>query len=504
MKFIMFLKRTLLILCIIFITNNTNAQEYKDKVFDEEEVINSPMANINSSSPGLRFQDIKRGVLQFWTNNEMGEYFKSTGLLINTVNNTYDNNNQKVYILVGSHYIKPSVGKNIDIWLSFDYELPDENTSDEHRIDAENELHIQRLYKTPVKTVVSDVDADVCLLEADFSDVPLSIHKAFVNSFAAGWNLHPDYVNKGFNIISHPGSGPKKKLHDYSGHITVSNGRRDGWGKRHKQIGLTHYDWPNQQGKVIDGSCGTSLLDNKGLSFAVTEHPGLNTVWFSLLENVWMNNYDNAGANTLGLMHYLDPGNTWISSVPGGYLKDLIQYPSVVDYDLEVNNTPKTKEINMNSMDFFNFPDFGRTAKEVLADGILPTTPNTGEIIMYLTPTSNPNYLLYGVTYEDDMSFYESIFKSNSWVSGENPFNIDNFPTNNNGISDDLKQGLLSHFCSIHGSTVNFEGFRDFNFNANIHLQAKSGTTAKVRAIKLPDMMPYNAVELFEPARLAN
>ncbi|HBK84281.1 MAG TPA: hypothetical protein DDZ41_11935, partial [Flavobacterium sp.] len=61
--------------------------------------------------------------------------------------------------------------------LSFDYELPDEVTIDNYS-EKHNAFHIERLYKTPVKVLVSEINSDISLLEVDFSNIPLSIHKA--------------------------------------------------------------------------------------------------------------------------------------------------------------------------------------------------------------------------------------------------------------------------------------------------------------------------------------
>ncbi|MES2776960.1 MAG: hypothetical protein V4722_22475, partial [Bacteroidota bacterium] len=496
MKFSTPLKKTLFIICCIATTHKTYAQEYNDYI--PTSLPNySEMTNVNSSLVKGRFQDIKRGVIQFWTENP--RLLKSTGILINTV----DNNDKKAYILTSQHYLESSVGDVFDIWLSFDYELPNEVTPDDYQ-DSHQAFHIERLYKTPVKILVSEINSDITLLEVDFSDIPLSIHTAFTNSFAVGWNLHPDYKNQGFHVISHPRFAPKKIVYDYNSYISLSgtrDPRQNSAIPPRKFIGLSQNSFaPNSGDQLAIGCCGGSLLDKNGLSFAVSKSHG-GTAWFSLLENVWINNYDNAGINTLGIMHYLDPGSTWISSIPGGYLKDLISNPVDVNYDLEVTNAPKTKTINLNARSLFY--GLKNTTSIVLLPGILPAASNSEGIIMYLTPNTNPNLLLYGVTYGGNMSSYQSMFKGNSWESGENPFNIPNFPINKNGYSGDFKQGLLAHFSNIHHQETDFQGLKDFNFDATINIQAESGI-AKVRAIKLPDMMPYNAVELFEPARLAN
>ncbi|HBK84280.1 MAG TPA: hypothetical protein DDZ41_11930, partial [Flavobacterium sp.] len=99
-------------------------------------------------------------------------------------------------------------------------------------------------------------------------------HKAFVNSFATGWNLHPDYHNKGFHSISHPRYAPKKIVYDYTGSVELSSTRDPRQNSSippRKFIGLIQNSFtPDIDGQMMIGCCGASLLDKNGLSFAVS------------------------------------------------------------------------------------------------------------------------------------------------------------------------------------------------------------------------------------------
>ncbi|HBK84282.1 MAG TPA: hypothetical protein DDZ41_11940, partial [Flavobacterium sp.] len=117
MRYILnFLKHLFLILFFFVADYKTCAQEYNDYIPTQAPNY-SEMTNVNSSLAKGRFQDIKRGVIQFWTQNP--RLLKSSGILLNSVSN----NNDRAYILTSQHYLKPIAGNDSTIWLSFDYEL---------------------------------------------------------------------------------------------------------------------------------------------------------------------------------------------------------------------------------------------------------------------------------------------------------------------------------------------------------------------------------------------
>jgi hypothetical protein len=521
--------RKLVLLALLFLFCVAQSQEAKDdinfigKSKDKEDL----SITINASSTHNIFQDIKRGVSMFHFPERKEDEHRliSTGTIINTIKNSYAEDGSRIVLLSAAvhnlGFDNPlNVGDDLIFYMSFDNEtsrnIEPSSNYEQYKNDL-SEIFIHRLWKTKVKILVLDKEADIVLLEVNFGntdeDPSLEQHLGFLNTYALGWNLHPYKNAKNFTNISHPRGDHKKIFQAYNSKLgsrtknyyldtivpkkfmTLKNSLFDF--ALNPLLLTDEYVWRNRAGKISVGASGSSLLDSSGKAIAILHT--LRSSW-SLLENSWALSRDNSIPD---LRKYLDPDETWISSVPGGYLKDLIPNSSEINFDLEVNNNPKTKTININAVDFFDFIEFNNTTTTVLADGILTAESNTEEVIMYLTLNSDPNFLLYGVTYNGNMSLFETIFKGNSWEQGENPFEILNFPTNNIDDSDDIKNSILAHLRSVASQGVSFLRLRGYNFDSKLHLASKSGT-AKVRAIKLPNQMPYNAVELFEPERFAN
>ena len=508
------------------ITQSQEAKETINFIGKSKDRIDGSI-NINASSTRNIFQDIKRGVSMFHFPERIADEHRliSTGTIINTIKNSYAEDGSRIVLLSAAvhnlGYNNPlNVGDDLILYMSFDNETSRNIEASSNYEGYKNdliEIFIHRLWKTKVKILVLDKEADIVLLEVNFGntndDPTLEQHLGFLNTYALGWNLHPYKNPKNFTNISHPRGDHKKIFQAYNSEVgsQIKNYYLDTTVPKkfmtlknslfndaiHPLTFADEYVWRNRAAKISVGASGSSLLDSSGKSIAVLHT--LISSW-SLLENSWALSRDNSIPD---LRKYLDPDETWISSVPGGYLKDLIPNSSEVNFDLEVSSNPKIKTININPVDFFDFIEFNNTTTTVLADGILTAESNTEEAIMYLTLNSDPNFLLYGVTYNSNMSLFETIFKGNSWEQGENPFEILNFPINNIDDSDDIKNSILAHLRSVASQGVGFLRLRDYNFDAKLHLASKSGT-AKVRAIKLPNQMPYNAIELFEPERFAN
>ena len=110
----------------------------------------------------------------------------------------------------GERYNNIQLGQEYEVYLSFDYEspvdkIPEDATEEQSHYNRLRRLMINRLWKTTVRIVALDAEADSVLLEAKFgntaNDTPLDEHLAFSNSYALGWSQHPNYRVKVFSIF---------------------------------------------------------------------------------------------------------------------------------------------------------------------------------------------------------------------------------------------------------------------------------------------------------------
>ena len=485
--------------------------------------------NVNASNTQYEFQDIKRGVCIFHFPNREGaandHKLISTGTIINTVKNSYnDDGSRTVLFLAAAHNLGNifssstnddntiKVGDELTFYMSFDYESSRANEPLDNFEPYRTELStiaIHKLWKTKLKVLVLDKDADIVLLELKFDNslenISLDNHLAFFNTYALGWTLHPEIKNGSITNISHP-RGDHKKIFQGKNKLRFFFLDENTYKKSKvpkKFIVFFENQWRNGAGKLRVGSSGSSLLDNNGKSFAVLHT--LFSVW-SPLENSWILSNDSPSNTSLGLGKYLDPDQTWISSVKGGYLKDLNKNPSDTDFDLTVTTNAKNAQIDLKGINFFNFFSNETTTDITLKDGLLPSTSyNSNKVILTVTPYERQDFLLYGSYYNDEVANNAPnniIFKGEQW-NPKTPYDNTIYSTNRHNNSRDIKNGILQYLKVLGETGPAFKALSTFNFKANIAIQTQS-ETEKIRAVKLPYMMPFNAVELFDEEQFDN
>ncbi|MES2776959.1 MAG: T9SS type A sorting domain-containing protein [Bacteroidota bacterium] len=409
-----------------------------------------------------------------------------------------------------------------NIYMSFEYEISSATNRGTQTFDGPV---IARTYPVPIVPVFSDPAADIALWEIDADKIDdTQLKQVLQNAYASGWTLHPSPWNKDYINISHPEGDHKKIFTNPSGYapgiidrsfsyITDVN---VGPYLNFRQFGG---DWNSTNAGPQSGSSGSAMYDISdaknsvaGIFFAGSNHLAM----ISLLENSWRL------SDQRGLQNFLDPAQTFISSVPGGYLHDLIPNGQA-PFDVHLNaNGVYEKDYRLNVTRYFDnntFKPVGRMKELLFGAGILGSTGDA-DVYLTVTPRDNAGILLYGVKYNPLTSNATTNFKGTSWKADVPPVNsfpvsfelsslansVSGNPSSNikkllwEYIRPRVKGDLRGTFENGVRSAVASELAVNVRLSRlNDHLSAIS----TVRAIKLPDEMPINAVEFFEPGKFA-
>jgi len=444
--------------------------------------------NINEQN-GAILQDYKRAVVVIFTFSD-GKWRRGTGELINTVQNTFATNKRKYFILTANH-----VGGNDPIYISFNYEMA-------HSLNRGNDVtdrYITKVYQIPIAQKKLDRGSDLALLEVDIDAMLANPQEyedpedVFYNAYALGWDLNPKFRNENLANISHPRGDVKKLFINPEKINFLSNYHAVYHDLRNKKV--IEFDGP-WDGAAFQqrGSSGSGLIDKhsgKVLAVCIAGNTRsgieLGKSRFSSITNSWIDYDDISGFN-----NFLDPNNTWISTIEGGYHKDLIPTLSIIDFDLNLNNNKIEKNIGtLNAIDFYRFELDRNPNEQILGDGILIAEDETlsQDQDIVLTLNAENDDLLYESHYDvASASTQTTTFKGKS----NNAFLLTRMQ---------LKNQLIQHLRKFNNTVAfisSLERLSTFSID-NVKMGIKTNIgTAQVRAVKLPYMMPYNGRELFE------
>ena len=121
------------------------------------------------------------------------------------------------------------------------------------------------------------------------------------------------------------------------------------------------------------------------------------------------------------------------------------------------------------------------------------TPDNTIVLTLYTNEVGYDSEILYQAEYDNDMSGFQTVFKGKPV-----PYDPSNPYSPIDDTSTFLDNNILNYMRNKANHSQQIKKLSKFNIEASIGIKTTDGT-AQVRAIKLPDMMPYNARELFEP-----
>ena len=471
----------------------------------------------NQNSP--KFQDIKRAVCQIYYPLENGSFESGTGVLVNTVKNTYASNKRTIYIITNDRFAEVV---SDTLFLSFNYEMPHDTIVGNNQ---ENR-NITKVYKVPFVKKVSNPIADLSLIELEVSEEEINNPKSpLYNAYAIGWelNYYEEFEESGLITIHHPSEDSKKidlSNNQLSERTKFVNGiSSEGDIITQSILGL----FPTFPNYFPDyGSVGSPLIDaiDEGLigikkSIVTVPNLSIEASYFSAIENSWYKNDENQP----GFIHYLDPNYTWMSSIPGGYLKDLISMETIRDshyiftpLESDTYTSVTIKNLNLIINEAFIFNNIRR--EEILGAGIKKKN-NNSEDVVYLV-LRYENFLIYavklglynespnqkpfqGVPLDAEIPFDKSILDI-YYNSDEAGFNSSNFKVN-----------LLRFYIYQNQGNPNFRGFIDelneiryLDIGISLNASDNKDTHPDIQAIRIPFHMPYNAIELFRTESLQN
>ncbi len=506
--------------------------------------------NYNVNHPkAVDFQNEKKGVciLAYLSPSNSKTSF-ATGMLVNSIENSFDGN-KKIYLLTAAHVKLPTGKHLIDedgnpynianhvknfTYISFDFEVADpnknytkldealvnsaafqnsyphylENTlnnSIEH-FDSDEKTKIRSFWKVKIKSRLQDFDSDIALYEIVPEGWQIENSEIMQYVYTLGWDVHRRNIDESLEgakanvtLIGHPQADLKKisfsdlKLSYFENGMfePLSRTSQTGLFRTYNRIyqRLSDANFTGERG----ASGSPMLLFNKKVnSVYISSEPETPSYLATLLENSWylLSKRIILDSEDQDLMTVLDPQQTWISSVNGGYLNELIENPPYSQdfFDLTVSASNRiVSAIDLQASDFFYFlntniseNDHRLLREKTLGDGILlkPNTSllNNQEIRLMLRSDDD---IIYEKNYTNSTSTIFKVF------NGQNNSNIKNNILNlmrNNGFENVDELQILSEF--------------EIN-DMELSIETNQGE-AKVRAIKLPLQMPYNAREIFE------
>lgn len=480
-------RQGILSIILLIMSNNLIAQD----IFYLSETIRASTStiNINHSSASLA-QDLKRSVVLLLGTSA------GSGFLINSVNNSYDNNGERIYYLITNNHVSITLDPE-NTYLSFDYEMSDamdQGSPSEHAF-------ISKLYRVQSEVVFDDAEADITLLKITPYSATID---ALLNTYALGWTFDFNDFRKLWNI-SHPASDHKKAFFNPSQfkNLYVPNGART--------EALQHYGlvFPSQPEKGASGSPFIDIESGKcvGVYYAIgaiEDIPALSMV--SALQNSWIRSNGQSG-----LIDYLDPDRTWIRSMTGGYHQDLLA-PQSISYDFPLNGQSEQKvTTNLNVRKFFfkrylQIPD---RIDEILGSGGVKISSGGSSEKVYLTvtPKADSDYLLYGI-FSDPTISSEKEFKGSGWSGSDVIPHLGAFASSNaqplSKRSSKFKERMFSYLVNQLKTqdpplVKTFKDIGQLPLEIKISRADNSNSDSKVRAIKIPLQMPINALELFNP-----
>ncbi|MES2776536.1 MAG: LamG-like jellyroll fold domain-containing protein [Bacteroidota bacterium] len=470
--------------------------------------------NINNAV-GVNLQDVKRATVYIYYKKitDNNGWAGATGILLNTVTNTFSNGLRTFYILTAAHVITEDPA-NYDIYLSFNYEMPD----NVNRGTINENNFITRVYKIPLLKVVEDMRSEISLYKVDLSQIdlePLSeltgTKVAFYNAYAAGWTLHPELSLNSLVNISHP-QGDHKKVFVWQSDFKLLSGCNLNELRVRDRAFVSVI---NVDERPESGSSGSPWIEKK-TNLVSSVHWGTSDGIYSLsslLENSWVN------SEGTGLMNFLDGNNTWISKVEGGYIKDLIP-PETTNFEKNFNGDEVATADMMLGFHPLYVYGLNPLKRETLLGSGMIVNSGTAKLYITVTPKDDPEYLFYGVS-ADPAVPSQTQFKGDTWNLSNPPeeglpgrSNMENLTLLSccaSQQSGDLKKWVTRYLTKKSRASpfVSWLALGPQSQDLDIPVEIKvfridDASVSTLKAVKLPYFMPYNAVQLFEPSQLSD
>jgi hypothetical protein len=532
----LFIRVCLIFLCCLSVCNSIGQQLSPALLNDSNSFGDQIGLNINHPD-AVEFQDLKKstGTILFQTPPQIG-YRRGTFFLVNSTNNSFSETNSKEIYLVTSTNNQIPIGSNDpnglhdaadpQIMISFDYEVADPLKINYDDLSQNERSNVVRCWIIDLEELVYDVQNEIALYKVKprlGDNWTIEDSEIFQHAYVAPWSLPMVFneTNDSIYSIKHVWRHWKKFFYRSfdQGSVNINN-------QRISISGL--YSNPDNFATPLQISMdrthvGSPIFNSDKRVSAVTKNSIDHRTIGRFLANSWYSVLHQHEEQTT-LQSILDPDSTYLSYVEGGYLNDLIRNENSFDYDLEID-----QNVNGYNAPFYKLFGAGSSIfglaqpNDQLGHGILLSEDGHqgNEIILTaslnLGSLTNVNdyRLLYASGYDDAMHGIQTIFKGKTRPNSTLLAWIDLYPDELNLVSTflDPTTALRANIVNIYSEYQNnldtwtgLASVIDTQFSqrdVRISLRTETGQE-KVRAIKIPHVIPFNTVELFDADRLAD
>lgn len=508
-----------------------NLYDYFDKVVN---LSNQNNRNINYID-GKLSQDLKRSTALMLRTE--GSVSTCSCTLINTVKQE-----KTPYLLTAEHCLPKGLneGSSFELFITFDYEVSDalDRGSDPMR-------SIARIYQVAAYVHFKDIAEDIALLRITHTTGKEDEFKQLMeNAFASGWN-NALLDNAGILNISHPRFDHKKVFINpqWSGiYRNRSSNEPQGY------ITKTDAPWNGNSdigARPQPGSSGSGLFNNSYQLAGVLSGGNSESSWnlwnyniFSHISNVWYGPGDK-----VTLQNLLDQDETWLTNIPGGYLKDLVPLDDL-DFSLEIQpgetlstpgvdpNDPTRISDNLLAISASNFYERNFLEKLISSSdkieyweklmGLKLNTSSDSKIFLTVYfPDKDPNSgaytlrLLYGGFANRHTPTDEFGFQIEGWDCNDPP---EGYPPCNRAyepycrvcsntvedLSTTVKKSMINASSDWAIDLNRVITLTDLKVPIVVQLQNAGSEPVKVQTLSYPAEPPKNALQLFRPAEVKN
>lgn len=494
----------LLMTCVVL-----KAQQPLSFYFPDKSFINtSDPNNRNVNHPdGSNMQDLKRATA--FIAGSADEFCSCT--LMNNVRQ-----DGSILVSTSAHcFPDRDSGSEIGVVLTFNYEMSDALK----RGTDVDDVVITNAYNVSGTLLYKDEISDIALLKLRVE----GIENWPENVYAAGWDL--SIKNTLSSNISHPQGDHKKifinpenqafkwkDLEGFQGYAFEMNGR-----------------WNNRSTHLEGGASGSGFFNSNQALIGIYSgfHPSSDANYSSALSNAW---YNADGAQDL--RNWLDPDQTWITQIPGGYLTDMIPVQSDFTLDIGGGETYSSKGINPSDPSRLEegvhhlrpaiiFNDLASSASWESILGIQMPAPHASDVVLTVHEiiwdeeiAQYREQLLYGAFTNNTISPNVPVsagFRGAGWDCNDLPVG---FPPceRNTGFwlidrpvdwSTTIKP-VFARALSLQSShEEGVQSLWDVTIPVVIRLTNVGSESVEVRAVSYPAEVPRNARQLFKPKELA-
>ncbi|MEQ9298075.1 MAG: T9SS type A sorting domain-containing protein [Cyclobacteriaceae bacterium] len=506
-------RRLFLLIAILLFLSEASAQPTLRELFPHMRFLgasNPRSRNVNHPE-GSQYQHLKRATGLLGARAPGG----GTEICSCTIMNS-TRQDGKILLSTAAHcLVDRDVGEVLDDFLlSFDYEHPNALARGGEGADD----YITRVDIVSGTILLLDYTSDIALIEVEEDD---EWHE---NIYASGWKVsdaqHP-WAN-----ISHPKADHKKVFINpkstiwQKGRSTRATGQIVD-GNFYNVVG----GWTNRLAYLESTSSGSGYYNPAGNLIGV--HSSSSRDHYANSASALSNNWYSDDQSP-SLQAYLDPDGNWLSSVPGGYLSDLVPLDQTLNFELEIgggkevstrlpdvsSSDPLAHVVHINPLTIYD--DLGRKPLLEQILGLKLKDPGDGKVFLtvhgLVLDENDGEYkerFLYGVHANQVNPESPAGFEATGWTCQNAP---DGYPPCGDGswwdvlappLSNDFKRSYIKTYGEKAKSKNTITTIGRLLIPVVIRLKNTGTAPATVQAVSYPGDVPQNALQLFEPDEVA-